>query len=1009
MNLEECSNLPSQLMNKSINPFTHVASADLTLTLTHEKFDQIRSNCKYYSPNGNCTSSFADKNLNILHLNARSIHSDIRFDEFQLFISGSNVQWQVICISESWMSNEMIPLRQLDGYTGYFKNRKIKSGGGVIIYVSNNHIQHSSEIIMENNCLEAVFVQCQLSPSVTFIVGQIYRPPSMDSSLFINELNNCIEELDKMNKTTFLCGDFNIDLFSLLNDNHSQEFFNTLASYGYWPTITKTTRSSENKLSLIDNIFCNNLDFVVKSGIIYHELSDHFPIFVSCAPLCHPKKHKWHTVFDKNKLEELSSYLHEQLHDFTNIDDPETACNAMIDAYQQGIKKYSITIKHNRRSTSLKPWISPAILTSINRRHHLFMLKNQSPTRQNKLLYNNYRNKLNELLREAKRKYILNQLEVNKTNSRKLWQILNGTVRGKSTHNQLSETFKNTSGEEITDKNEIAESFNNFFISVGENLQQGVNPSDLDPLQYINSQPQHIFDTMGRTNATELHTIIKHLKNVGAGIDQINANIFKHTFQTIICELVHLMNLCLEQGIFPNTLKRAVVKPVYKSGDKKEFNNYRPISILPYISKILEKVIHIQIMSYVQDSNILNINQYGFQKNKSTYMPLLLLQENITKSFENGKIMCGIYLDLKKAFDTVDHSILLRKLEKYGFASSPLSIIKSYLQNRYQCVDYNEFRSTLKPVSIGVPQGSILGPLLFLLYINDFPNISQNAKFLMYADDTAIFFESDNLSALQIIIDQESNHICNWLQMNKLTLNTQKTVYQLYKYSNNITGLTIMLNGIEIKEEATVKYLGMFIDTGLKWAAHIDHLSLTLSRNIGIINRSKYFLNKQSMLLLYNALVLPYINYCCLVWGFTFPTYMSKIEILQKRVIRIIDEQPRLAHSDPIFKSLNILKLKDIAKQQLTMVMYRKFDGSLPIDIDLLFSLSKSPSIITRNRHHFNETFSVKNYRTRTASWIGPRLWNSIIAPHLSVADLSSTSKEHIQKHTKQHFILAYD
>ena len=177
----------------------------------------------------------------------------------------------------------MVPLRQLDGYTGYFKNRKSKGGGGVVIFVSNKYIQHSAEINISTS-LEALFVECKLSATVTFIVCQAYLPPSTERSLFFTELGHCLEELDKLNKTTFLCGDFNIDLFSLLNNNQSQEFFNIMTSFGYWPTITRTTRSSDNKLSLIDNIFCNNLDFVVKSGIIYHDSSDHFPIFVACAP-----------------------------------------------------------------------------------------------------------------------------------------------------------------------------------------------------------------------------------------------------------------------------------------------------------------------------------------------------------------------------------------------------------------------------------------------------------------------------------------------------------------------------------------------------------------------------------------------------------------------------------------------------------------------------------------------------------------------------------------------------
>ena len=192
-------------------------------------------------------------------------------------------------------------------------------------------------------------------------------------------------------------------------------------------------------------------------------------------------------------------------------------------------------------------------------------------------------------------------------------------------------------------------------------------------------------------------------------------------------------------------------------------------------------------------------------------------------------------------------------------------------------------------------------------------------------------------------------------------------------------------------------YLGVHIDSGLKWSAHIDHLTFIISRNIGVINRVKYFLNKQSLILLYNSLVLPYINYCCLVWGFTFQTYIRKIEILQKRIIRIIDDKHRLAHADPIFRSLNMLKVIDIAKQQLISVMHRKIIGTLPSELNNLFSLSNIPSI-TRHKSHFNETFSRKLYRTRVASWTGPRLWNSCIAPHFSIADLKITSKRMYQK-----------
>jgi len=282
-------------------------------------------------------------------------------------------------------------------------------------------------------------------------------------------------------------------------------------------------------------------------------------------------------------------------------------------------------------------------------------------------------------------------------------------------------------------------------------------------------------------------------------------------------------------------------------------------------------------------------------------------------------------------------------------------------------------------------------------------------KFLLYADDTAIFFESEDISSLQLLITQESTHICKWLQINKLSLNTQKTAYQLYKNSNIGSDLTIQLNGVTIKEETEVKYLGIYIDANLKWSSHIDHLSLILSRNIGIINRSKYFLNKHSLLLLYNALVLPYISYCCIVWGFTYPTYINKIEILQKRVVRIIDNQHRLAHSDPIFKTLNILKVKDIARQQLITVIHKTFNGSLATELDALFIFANTPYITTRHRRHFNEIFTEKLYRTRVASWIGPRLWNSVITPHISEMDLRVTSKDRLKKFTKERFLMSYN
>ena len=308
-----------------------------------------------------------------------------------------------------------------------------------------------------------------------------------------------------------------------------------------------------------------------------------------------------------------------------------------------------------------------------------------------------------------------------------------------------------------------------------------------------------------------------------------------------------------------------------------------------------------------------------------TLMPILLLQERVTKAMENGKIAVAIYIDLQKAFDTVNHNILIGKCEKYGISGSALNLLKSYLTNRKQCVEYQEVRSALEDVTLGVPQGSILGPLLFLLYINDLPNACANSECLLYADDTAIIFESKNIVELQQTINDELRTLNKWLQSNQLSLNTKKTVYQLYSQTRSQISLDLKVNNDTIQLVEKVKYLGVMIDPCLNWKYHIDGITAIISRNIGVINRAKFYLDKHCLTLLYNSLVLPYINYCCLIWGFTFPSYLLKIELLQKRAIRILDNQHRIAHTAPIFRELKILKVGDIPKQQLMVLMHRKY------------------------------------------------------------------------------------
>lgn len=581
-----------------------------------------------------------------------------------------------------------------------------------------------------------------------------------------------------------------------------------------------------------------------------------------------------------------------------------------------------------------------------------------------------------------------------------MWNILTTYTKGKTSKNIFPKYFTVNTNDTLENHADIAEHFNTFFSSIGKDLQRNIRESTESPLTHLDRNDNTI-DSLEPTNSDEVIEILKTMKNVGAGIDNINAKIFKLTYLPIIQKLVHFINVCLMKGTFPSQLKIAVIKPIYKSGDKTKMTNYRPISILPYISKIIEKVMHARMMDHISEHDVLCSTQFGFRKGYSTYMPLLLLQDLVTKTFEQNKIACGVFLALKKAFDTVEHDILLLKLQSYGFNYTFLSLIKSYLHNRCQCVDYMHVKSELRQINIGVPQGSILGPLLFLLYINDLHKVCNMAKTLLYADDTALIFEADSAAELQTLLDAELPKISKWFQVNKLSLNADKTYFQLYNNSRINSDITVFLNGTKIKHAERVKYLGMFVDENMKWKSHIEHISTIISRNIGIISRSRFFLRHKHLLLLYNALVLPYLSYCALIWGFSPRSHLHKISVLQKKAVRIIEGQPRLAHSDPLFSKLNLLKIEDIAKQQAIVIMHNVVNQRTSNEICSLFDLAPHNERNSRNIKHFTEMFASKLYRTRTLAWLGPRLWNTIITPFYPDLQTVPISKQSIKKLTK--------
>ena len=375
MNHLQFDDVPELLKNEKFCPFNNIASPELQLS--HERFDILQSSCGYFSfPVSIQRNKSSQHEFNIIHINAISICSNEKFEELQLFLYRSQCAWHAICITETWLSDYQIPYRQLPEYTGYFHNRDSKMGGGVAIYIHTHYVKHSKlSEIATLNCTQSIIIECQMFNSSPCILGAIYRPPYLNNEIFLSELETLPGNINTKTKTTFLVGDFNYDLFNIAEDKNSLDFFNTLACNGFWPTIFKTTRfSDDGKCSLLDSICSNNIEFISRSGLIYDDFSDHFPIFTCCTPhlgtpaVPDPTKY----IFNESKITSFKEYLTDQLHNFSQLTDPNIASNILIEAYSSGIKLFSSKVKCTRKTKAIKPWISPGILTSINRRIFLY-------------------------------------------------------------------------------------------------------------------------------------------------------------------------------------------------------------------------------------------------------------------------------------------------------------------------------------------------------------------------------------------------------------------------------------------------------------------------------------------------------------------------------------------------------------------------------------------------------------------------------------------------------------
>ena len=813
------------------------------------------------------------KGLKIVSVNIRSLYSSldelsVRFKEFD-----------IVCCCETWLHNtytdqmvkiEGFELFRLDRESGNILNKdlKLKRGGGLIIYVKKN-LSNFTEIIPHathvSGNIEQLWIKITKPNVRNLLLGVIYRPPTGKVSDSLAELSTSLTNiLDSFQGEIAIVGDFNIN-YSLRHTPAFKAIKNFERTFNLNQIIKSPTRIVKKSKTHLDLIF-TNMDHIISSGVLDIAISDDLPVFLI------KKKNKIRPSYSFTKGRSYSTYskddfqndikTHPKWGSFWDLE--ENKPNEMWDIMLEIILETSdlhAPLKDMRIREDTPQWITKDLISEINQKDFLFKKAKKFPSDLNWETYKRKKNEVKQLLSTAKEEFIKGKLDEHEANPRKFWRTINDISGiGKNKNSSKCTKITDENNDEFVNQ-DAADFLNNYYACIGPNLAKTHKEKWEKEKCGIKTSASFSFQWV---TEFEVKILIKEIKiTKSSAIDGLSTRLLKDAFEVLSFELTYMYNSCLQFGTFPKNWGLSKITPIPKTNPHStDPNNWRPISQICLPSKLLEKIIHNQLYHFLDVNNILSPNQYGFRKGLSTSMAIFDVLKSLYENW-NDKVFSGcIFIDFSRAFDTIDHDILADKLNLYGLDGTSQKLMLEYMSCRKHITTINGFNSAEAPVTHGTAQGSILGPLIFILYVNDiFTSLNQDSSTYMYADDTLILSKSDNIDDVTSKAKVALGKIMRWCEANKLSINYKKTKYMIVKHTKVPAGPSLEIGDIKINSVQQYEYLGMLLDDKLTMNEYADAVWKKANTKVGILAKIRRFISESTAAKIYKSMIRPHLDY----------------------------------------------------------------------------------------------------------------------------------------------------